>query len=123
MVISSYYINNVLRVYGEQLKNGKKARVPMRISNRPNDTPDTIKISSEGKKRYLTEKMVFELIGRISNSNSGTAGEIDNSILKEIENELGTTIKIKEDADELKFKIIDEKGETIKTISGKDINI
>jgi len=52
MVISSYQINNVLRVYGEQLRRG-------RISNRKRSTdtnsPDKISISVRAERKTIID--------------------------------------------------------------------
>ena len=52
MVISSYQINNVLRVYGEQLRRG-------RISNRQRSTdtnaPDKISISVRAERKTIID--------------------------------------------------------------------
>jgi hypothetical protein len=117
MVISSYHIKNVLRVYGEQLKNGK--RNPVRVRKESSSTPDRINISSEGRKRYLTEKMVSDLIERISEY--GPEGNLEKKVLKKLENEFGALVKItKKDSNELTFKVIDQNGETVRTLSGND---
>lgn len=119
MVISSYHINNVLRVYGRQLKNGKRKAI--KLKNESNSAPDTIKISLEGKKKYLSEKMVSELMHHISKGKNDE--NIEKKVLKEIENELGTPIKIKKDSNGLTFKLIDKNGETIKTLTRDQINL
>jgi hypothetical protein len=105
MVISAYQINNVLRVYGEQLRRG-------RIANRQRSTntkgPDKISISARAKRETIIDDITSNIIERITHFESD----------ENVESELGKPLPNNEDLhDKLIFKEIDENGETINSFS------
>ena len=61
--ITAYQINNVLRVYGEQLRRG-------RISNRKNPTgtnsPDQISISAKARRKSIVDDITSNIVERIT---------------------------------------------------------
>ena len=63
MIISAYQINNVLRVYGEQLRRG-------RISKRQRSTdtkgPDKISISANARRETIIDGITSNIIERIT---------------------------------------------------------
>ena len=63
MVITAYQINNVLRVYGDQLRRG-------RISNRQSaidtNAPDKISISTRARRETIIDDMTSNIIERIT---------------------------------------------------------
>jgi hypothetical protein len=63
--ITAYQINNVLRVYGEQLRRGK-------ISNRHKDSdtnaPDKISTSAKARRESIADDITSNIIERITQS-------------------------------------------------------
>ena len=114
--ITAYQINNVLRVYGEQLRRG-------RISNwkRPADSnsPDKISISAKARRESIADDITSNIIERITQSEFND--NVENTVFKTLESEHGKSLNINDSHhDELTFKEIEENGETIKSISIED---
>jgi hypothetical protein len=108
MIISAYQINNVLRVYGDQLRRG-------RISNRQRsiDTnePDKISISARARGETIIDDMTSNIIERITQFES----------YENVGSEHGKPLPNNEGRHkELIFKEIDENGETINSFSLED---
>ena len=113
MVISSYHVNNVLRVYGDQLRQ-------TRTSNRPKDSkmssPDRISISDKAKRRVIVNKIASDIVEKISNF--GPQETAEEEVSKNLENEYGVQLDItRKSPNDLLFKIIDENGETLNSLS------
>jgi hypothetical protein len=102
MMITAYQVNNVLRVYGDQLRHG-------RISSRPKDMdaglPDRISISTKARRKTIIDNITDNIVGKITQY-----GPYD-KVEKEVFNPNG-----------LIFKEIDENGETINSLSIEDSN-
>jgi hypothetical protein len=116
MVISSYQINNVLRVYGDQLSQG-------RISNRPEGTdtnaPDRISISAKTRRETIIDDITSNIIERITQSNSND--NVEKEVFKKLESEHGKPLSTNEGRhNELIFKEIDGNSETINSLSIED---
>ena len=82
--ITAYQINNVLRVYGEQLRRG-------RISNRYQDTltnsPDKISISAKARRERIADDITLNIIERITQSEHND--NVENTVFKAPESEHG----------------------------------
>lgn len=116
MVISSYQVNNVLRVYGDQLRQE-------RISNKPktngNRSPDKISISTEAKRKAIIEKIASGIVDKITHY--GPNENVEKEVFQKLENEYGSHLAITGDnPSDLIFKEIDENGETINQLSIED---
>lgn len=108
MGISEYQINNVLRVYGEQLRRG-------RISNRKRsidtNAPDKISISARARRETITDDITSNIVERITHFEPH----------ENVESEAGRPSPKNEGRhDRLVFKEIDEYGETINSYSLED---
>jgi hypothetical protein len=108
MVISAYQINNVLRVYGEQLRRG-------RISNRQRSTdtnsPDKITISASARRETIIDDITSNIVERITHFEPH----------ENVESEYGKPLPNNEGRQkEFIFKEIDENGETINSFSLED---
>jgi len=108
MVISAYQINNVLRVYGEQLRRGK-------ISNRQRSTdtngPDKISISANARRETIIDDITSNIVERIIHSNP----------YENVESEHGKPSPDNEDRyNKIIFKEIDENSEIINSFSLED---
>ncbi len=113
MVISSYHVNNVLRVYGDQLRQSK-------LSNRPKNSkissPDRINISDKAKRKAIVTKIASEIVEKIANFEPQE--NVEEEVSKNLENEYGVQVDItRKSPNDLLFKIIDESGETLNSLS------
>ena len=116
MVISTYQVNNVLRVYGEQLRQN-------RLSSRPKagrtGAPDKISISTEAKRKAVIEKIASDIVERITQY--GPNEDVEKEVFKKLEDEYGASLAVsKKNPGDLIFKIIDENGETVNFLSIED---
>lgn len=116
MVISAYQVNNVLRVYHDQLRYGK-------ILSRPENatrTPDQVSISTGGKRKAVIDKIASSIADKINRSDPGN--EIGKEALNELAGEFGVKLDVsRNDSSDLVYKIIDDQGETIKLLTIEDI--
>ena len=118
MVISTYQVNNFLRVYGDQLRQTK-------ISNRPKPsgvrTPDRISISNDGKRRAVVDQIASQIVDRIVQN--GPHNDMEKEVFQKLESEYGAQLAVApKDSNELLFKVIDEENESIRSLSIEDSN-
>jgi hypothetical protein len=119
MVISAYQINNVLRVYGDQLRQSRMSARPKNIDQR---SPDTISISATAKRKSIIDKIADNIVERISRF--GPNDDIEKEVFQKLEDELGSQLTVTpENRPELIFKEIDDSGETIRSFSIDDSNL
>ena len=116
MLITAYQVNNVLRVYGDQLRHG-------RVTNRPKDTdaglPDRISISTKARRKTIIDNITDNIVGKITQY--GPYDKVEKEVFKKLENEYGGHLTITGDnPNGLIFKEIDENGETINSLSIED---
>lgn len=118
MTISAHQVNNVLRVYGERLRESM-------ISNRTEDTdtkiPNRIRISSKARRETIINDIISNILERITQF--APHGNVEKEVFKTLENEHGKALAINEDGHKkLIFKEIDGNGETINSLSIEDSN-
>ena len=119
MVISAYQVNNVLRVYGDQLRQNRTLGRP---KGKGAGTPDKINISSEAKRKAIIEKISETIVERITDF--GPNDNIEKEVFKKLEDEYGGYLAISKNSPiDLIFKEIDENGETINSLSVEDSRI
>ena len=116
MIISAYQVNNVLRVYGNQLRYSK-------VSNQPENTdtrkPDSINISGTARRKSIIDKISSNIVDRITQH--GPYEDVEKEVFKKLENEYGGNLAVTgKNPSELIFKEIDENGETINSLSIND---
>jgi hypothetical protein len=116
MVISAHHINNVLRVYGEQLRQSM-------ISNRPKstdtNTPERISISAKTRRETIIDNIISNIIERITQF--ATHDNVEKEVFKKLECKYGNhVITNKDHHNKLIFKEIDGNGETINSLSIED---
>ena len=117
MVISAYQVNNVLRVYHDQLRLGK---VSSRPSNNLTRAPDQVSISTTGKQKALIDQISSSIADKINQY--GTRNEIGKEALKELGGEFGVRLDVsRNDSSDLVYKMIDDRGETINLLTIEDI--
>lgn len=116
MVISAYQVNNMLRVYGDQLRQGRVSQKPKNTST---PEPDRISISEKARKKSIVDMISSNIVDRITRN--GPNDDVEKEIFEKLENEYGKNLTIsQEGAADLIFKEIDEKGETINSLSIED---
>jgi hypothetical protein len=113
MVISSYHVNNVLRVYGDQLRQGRNSDGS---KDSENGAPDRISISDRAKRRVIVNKIASDIVEKITNF--GPEENVEEEVSKNLEDEYGVQLDItRKSPNDLLFKIIDENGETLNSLS------
>jgi hypothetical protein len=117
VVITPYQINNVLRVYGTQLRQNNK--VSVRSKNGDTRSPDKISISAEAKRKAIVNKVTSNIIDKITQY--GPNDSVEKEVFKKLEHEYGANLAVtKKSSNDLIFKVIDESGETINSLSIED---
>lgn len=116
MVISTYQVNNVLRVYGDQLRHN---RLLGRERGGDARSPDKIDISSEAKRKAIVEKIASDIVERITQY--GPHENLEKEVFKKLEDEYGAHLTVSRNAaTDLVFKVIDKNGETMNSLSIED---
>ena len=106
--ITAYQINNVLRVYGEQLRRG---RISKRQRSTDTNAPDKISISARARSETIIDGITSNIVERITHFEPH----------ENVESEPVKPSSNNEDRhDKLMFKEIDENGETINLFSLED---
>ena len=119
MIISEHHINNVLRVYGDQL-------LQSMISSRPEGTDtnatERIDISAKIRRETIVDDIISNIIKKITQFGPHDDVEKEESI--KLESEYKTPLAINEDRHKkLIFKEIDGNDETINSLSIEDSKI
>jgi len=118
MLISAYQVNNVLRVYGDQLR---QSRISSRPKNENTPLADKINISSAARRKTIIDKITTNIVDRLKQG--GPHDNVEKEVFEKLENEYGGHLAInRENSNELIFKEIDENGETINSLSIEDSN-
>jgi len=116
MGLSVYQVDNVLKVYKNQLRHGKAMK---RGSGNGRPLPDKVSISGEAKRKIIVEKIASDIASRITRS--GPQDHLEKEVFAKLENAYGTPLGIEGTGpNDLIFKSIDEDGENIKSISIED---
>lgn len=116
MVLSLYQVNNVLRVYGDQLRQNRTSSRPKSINNR---SPDRISISTEAKRKVIINKVTSDIVDRITQY--GPQDNVEKEVFERLENEYGAHLAItRTTPTDLIFKVVDENGETVNSLSIED---
>jgi len=116
MVIPVYQVNNVLRVYGEQLRQNRGLDKPSADNIHQ---PDKISISSEARRKTIVDKISSQIVGRITKY--GPNDDVEKEIFKKLEDQYGARLEIAgEGSSDLIFKVIDDDGETVNSLSIDD---
>lgn len=116
MLISAYHVNNVLRVYGDQLRQSKISSRPKNIDS---SLPDRISISSNARRKTIIDNITTNIINKITQY--GPHDNVEKEVFEKLENEYGGHLTISRDnPKKLIFKEINEHGETINSLSIED---
>ena len=106
--ITAYQINNVLRVYGEQLRRG---RISKRQRSTNTNGPDKISISVNARHETIIDGITSNIVERITHFEPHE--NVESEPVKPSSND-------EDRHDKLMFKEIDENGETINLFSLED---
>jgi len=113
MVISEHHINNVLRVYGDQLR---QSMISDRSECTDANTPERISISAKTRRETIIDDIISNIIERITQF--GPHDNVEKEVFKKLRSEHENPLVIDEDRhNKLIFKEIDENGETINSLS------
>ena len=116
MVISTYRVNNVLRVYGDQLR---QSRLSSKEKSGDIRSPDKINISSEAKRKAIIDKIASSIESAFIRY--GPRENVEKDVFKQLEDEYGAHLAISRNTPtDLIFKVIDGSGETINALSIED---
>ena len=107
--ITAYQINNVLRVYGEQLRRG---RISKRQRSTDTNAPDKISISARARSETIIDGITSNIVERITHFEPHE--NVESEPVKPSSND-------EDRHDKLMFKEIDENGETINSFSLEDV--
>lgn len=112
MVISSYHVNNVLRVYGDQLRQDNNTGGS---KDSGKSSPDRINISDRAKRGVIVNKIAADIIEKITNF--GPKENLE-EVTKNLEEEYGVQLDLtRKGPNDLLFMNIDENGETLNILS------
>ncbi|MBF0112776.1 MAG: hypothetical protein HQK74_08600 [Desulfamplus sp.] len=122
MQIPSYQIQNVLKVYSKQLSKGRGVIDRIQNSEIGIYSSEKLKISTEGKKAAIIEKVAAGIVDKITNVCSKEKIEKEREF--QLEQEMGSDMElVKRRAEEFIFSSIDENNQKItQTLSVEDSN-
>ena len=113
MLISSYHVNNVLRVYGDQLR---QSRLSNGLTDADTNSPDRIRLSDKAKRKEIVNRIASDIVEKITKHDpKENAME---GVSKNLEKEDSVQLEItRKSPNDLLFKIIDENGESLNSLS------
>ena len=119
MVLSVYKVNNVLRVYKDQLRQGRSLQ---RRDGNARPQPDKISISGEAKRKIIADRIAADIASRIAQN--GPKDNLEKEVFQKLEDAYGSQLEVSgKGTKDLIFTSIDDNGETIKSISVEDSEI
>lgn len=108
MVISTYQLNTVLRVYGNQLRQAKIS--PHTHAGAP-PTPDSVNISAGNKRDSVIEKVSGQMMERIASE--GPRNEDEKTAFKKLEQAYGQDLILsRNNSSQFHFKAVSDNGST-----------
>jgi len=121
MQIPAYQIQNVLKVYSKQLSQGRAIARNQKAGN-DIQSADKVKISAEGKRAAIIEKVASGIVDKITTA--GPQEAMEKEIADELEKEMGGKIDfVKRKGEKFTFNSIDENNEkSTQTLSVEDSN-
>jgi hypothetical protein len=116
MVIDSYKVKNVLRVYGDQLRQGKAVRKTGECSE---PSADRVDIPGGAKRRALIERIAATIVDRILEE--GPGNDMEKRLFQKLQEEYGASLAVSPEGSQgLLFKVIDGKGESLHSLCIED---
>lgn len=106
MVISTYQLNTVLRVYGNQLRQG---RMSSHTSTDQSRSPDSVNITAGTRREAVIEKVVSGMMERIAGSGPRNPDEI--TAFNRLEKEFGQPLILSgKNGTRFQFKAVSDNG-------------
>ncbi len=115
MVISAYQVNNVLRVYKNQLRHGM---VSSRDKSGPRQSPDRVSISAGARRKAIIDKVAADVVEKITHYGPGGNLEREISLVSGSYGDHGR--RSGAGPTDMVFKVIDEKGESMNALSARE---
>lgn len=108
MVISTYQLNTVLRVYGNQLRQG---RMSPHTNTGQTRSPDSVNITAGTRREAVIEKVVSGMMERIAGSGPRNPDEI--TAFNRLEQEFGQPLILSgKSGNHFQFKAVSDHGNT-----------
>jgi hypothetical protein len=108
MVISTYQLNTVLRVYGNQLRQGKISSHTHAGNLR---SPDSVSITAGNKRASVIEKVAGQMMERIASQ--GPRNEDEKTAFRKLEQEFGQSLILSRNSgSQFHFKAVSGNGST-----------
>lgn len=108
MVISTYQLNTVLRVYGNQLRQG---RMSPHTNTGQARSPDSVNITAGTRREAVIEKVVSGMMERIAGSGPQSPDEV--TAFKQLEQEFGQPLILSgKNGTQFQFKAVSDNGKT-----------
>ncbi len=108
MVISTYQLNTVLRVYGNQLRQG---RISPHTGTGQAKSPDTVNITAGNRRDAVVDKVVSGMMERIAGRGPQNSDEI--SAFDRLEKEFGRPLILsRKNSNHFVFKAVSDRGNT-----------
>lgn len=116
MVIASYQVSNVLRVYGDQLR---QSRALHKATVQPQQSTDRLDISSGARRKALIDTIASRMVDKILQD--GPRDEVEKEVFRRLQDEYGAPLAVyAENAEGFLFRVIDETGEALHSLSIED---
>jgi len=124
MNVSSFHIQHVIKAYGQRL--GRKSLARMKLSKGERQSPDTIEISPEAKKKQLLHEITSSLVGKAKNqAESVETEDVEKQLFEKIGKKFNERVDIIPQRNKnsgFKFKILSkDSGEKIEELSFEDL--
>jgi len=118
MVIDSYKVNNVLRVYGDQLRQSKAVRKTGECSESGTDRVD---VPGGAKRKALIERIAATIVDKILQE--GPGDDLEKEMFQKLQEEYGESLAVSPEGFKgLLFRVIDGDGESLHSLSIEDAN-
>ncbi|MCF8075204.1 MAG: hypothetical protein K9K63_02010 [Desulfotignum sp.] len=115
MVISTYQLNTVLRVYGNQLRQG---RISPHTNTGQSRSPDSVNIAAGSKRDAVVEKVVSGMMDRIADS--GPRNPDETTAFRRLEQEFGQGLILsRKNGNQFQFKAVSDTANTAIDIPAK----
>lgn len=117
MTIKPFQVQNMLRVYGQHLDQGRRmARYRMLLQRA--SPGDVVNLSHEGRRKQLVEKVATEIMDSLMVSGSNNPVVLD--IKKELQTEFGFEMEFRYLPMEPELQILRKDGEDLTEITGEE---
>lgn len=117
MTIQPFHVQNMLRVYGQHLDQGRRmARYRMLLQR--TSPGDVVQLSQEARRRQLVEKIATEIMDSLMVS--GSNNPVVQDIKKDLQREFGFEMEFRYLPLEPEMQILRRSGEELSEVSGEE---